>query len=170
MMTRRQPRHPSSLSIARVVSRCVYCLVRSISLVCALLFAAALLFLAALHVYWAMGGNWGSSVTVPTIAGRRVINPTPFVTYVVAFLLVMGAIVICGQAHLFATGRFSALFRAGSWCLCGVFLLRAMGDFKTFGIFKTVRATAFAFWDTRLYSPLCLVLAVLAAVVCAGRD
>jgi hypothetical protein len=124
---------------------------------------AVLLFLAALHVYWAMGANWGSSVSVPTIAGRRVINPTPFATYVVAFLLVMGAIVICGQAHLFALGRFSALFRAGSWCLCGVFLLRAIGNFKTFGIFKTVRANAFAFWDTRLYSPLCLVLAVLAA-------
>ncbi len=143
---------------------------RSIPLLCALVFAAVLLFLAALHVYWAMGGNWASSVTVPTIAGRRVINPTPFATYVVAFLLVMGAIIICGQAHLFATGRLSPLFRIASWCLCGVFLLRAVGDFKTFGIFKTVHATAFAFWDTRLYSPLCFVLAVLAAVVSAGRD
>jgi hypothetical protein len=116
--------------------------VRSIPLLCALLLAAVLLFLAALHVYWAMGGNWGSAVTVPTIAGRRVINPTPFATYVVAFLLVMAALIICGQANLFATGRFSALFYIGSWCLCGVFLLRTMGDFNTFGIFKTVHGTA----------------------------
>ena len=143
---------------------------RSIPLLCALVFAAVLLFLAALHVYWAMGGNWGSSVTVPTIAGRRVINPSPFATYVVAFMLVMAAFIICGQAHLFATGRLSPLFRIASWCLCGVFLLRTVGDFKTFGIFKTMHATAFAFWDTRLYSPLCFVLAVLAAVVSAGRD
>jgi Protein of unknown function (DUF3995) len=144
--------------------------VRSIRLVCALVFAAVLLFLAALHVYWALGGDWGSSVTVPTMEGRRTINPIRLATYAVAFLLVMGAVIICGQVHLFATGRFSALFRPGSWCLCAVFFLRALGNFKTFGIFKTVYGTAFADWDTRLYSPLCLVLAVLAAVVSSGRD
>jgi len=143
---------------------------RSIRLVCALVFAAVLLFLAALHVYWALGGDWGNSVTVPTIAGRRTINPTRLATYVVAFLLVAGTVIICGQAHLFATGRYSALFRLGSWCLCGVFLLRTMGNFKTFGIFKTVDGTAFAYWDTRLYSPLCFVLAVLASVVASRRD
>jgi len=143
---------------------------RSIRLVCALVFAAVLLFLAALHVYWALGGGWGSSATVPTIEGRRTINPTRLATYVVAFLLVVSAVIICGQAHLFATGSFSALFRLGSWCLCGVFLLRTMGNFKTFGIFKTVDGTAFAYWDTRLYSPLCFVLAVLASVVASRRD
>ncbi len=150
--------------------RCVYCVVRSIRLVCALVFAAVLLFLAALHVYWALGGDWGSSVTVPTIEGRRTFNPTRTATYGVALLLVMGALTIYGQVHLFATGRFSALFRLGSWCLCGMFLLRTMGNLKTFGIFKTVNGTAFAYWDTRLYSPLCFVLAVLAAVVSSGPD
>ncbi|MFI5118623.1 MAG: DUF3995 domain-containing protein [Terriglobales bacterium] len=143
---------------------------RSIRLVCALVFAAVLLFLAALHVYWALGGDWGSAATVPTMEGRRTINPGRPATYVVASLLVMGTVIICGQVHLFATGRFSPLFRLGSWCLCGVFSLRALGNLKTFGIFKTVYGTAFAYWDTRLYSPLCLVLAVLAAVVSSGRD
>ena len=112
-------------------------------------------------MYWALGGAWGSSVTVPTMEGRRTINPTRHATYGEAFLLVMGAVIICGQVHLFATGRFSSLFRLGSWCLGGVFSLRAMGNLKTFGIFKTVYGTPFAYWDTRLYSPLCLVLAVL---------
>ncbi len=169
-MTPGQPRHRSPPSIVRAVWRRVYCTVRSFPQFCALLFAALLLLLAALHVYWAMGGNWGRSVTVPTVAGRRVINPTPFATYVVAFLLLTGAIIICGQAHLFPTGHLSPLFRIASWCVCGVFLLRTLGDFKTFGIFKTVHATAFAFWDTRLYSPLCFILAVLAAVVSTSCD
>jgi hypothetical protein len=135
-----------------------------------LVFAAVLLLLAALHVYWALGGQWGVSATIPTVGGHRTINPGPGATFVVALLLVMGAAIACGQVHLFATGRFSALFRVGSWCLCGVFLLRTMGDFKTFGIFKTVNGTAFADWDTRLYSPLCFVLAVLAGVVSSGLD
>jgi len=148
----------------------VYCLVHSVRMVCGLVFAAVLLFLAALHVYWALGGGWGSSVSVPTVDGRRTINPSRPATYLVAFLLVIGAIIMSGQVHLFATRSFSALFRLGSCCLSGVFLLRAMGNFKTFGIFKTVYGTAFAYWDTRLYSPLCFVLAVLAAVAASGGE
>jgi hypothetical protein len=144
--------------------------VRSIQLLSASVFAAVRLFLAALHVYWARGGDWGSSVIVPTISGRRIINPTPLATYIVAFLLVMGAVTVCGEVHLFTTGRFSPLFHIASWCLCGVFLLRAVGNFNTFGIFKTVRETAFAYWDTHLFSPLCFVLAVLAAVVSLRPD
>jgi Protein of unknown function (DUF3995) len=133
-----------------------------------LVFAAVLLLLAAVHVYWALGGDWGSSATVPTMEGRRTINPSRLATYAVALLLVVGAVIICGQVQLFATGRFSALFRLGSWFLCGVFLLRTMGNLKTFGIFKTVYGTVFADWDTRLYSPLCFALAVLAGVCPRG--
>jgi hypothetical protein len=33
----------------------------------------------------------------------------------------------------------------------------------TFGFFKVVKGTPFAEWDTCLYSPLCLLLALLAA-------
>ena len=143
---------------------------RPLRLVCALVFAAVLLLLAALHVYWALGGGWGVSATIPIVEGRRTIHPGRGATFVVALLLIMGAAIACGQVHLFAAGRFSGLFRVGSWCLCGVFLLRAMGDFKTFGVFKTVRGTAFADWDTRLYSPLCFGLAVLAGVVASWMD
>jgi len=149
---------------------CVYCAVRWIRLASALVFAAVLVFLAALHVYWALGGAWGSSVSIPTVGGRRTISPGPLATNVVAFLLLAGAVLICGQVHLFSTGRFSALFRLGSWCVCVVFLLRTVGDLKTFGIFKTVRGTPFAYWDTRLFSPLCFLLAVLAGVAASGSD
>jgi hypothetical protein len=143
---------------------------RFIRLICALLFAMVLLFLAGLHVYWALGGKWGTFATIPTIEGRRTINPTPLATFVVAFLLVIGAVTICGKAGLLPTGAWSAYFSFASWCLCGVFLLRAIGNMKTFGLFKTVHGTPFAYWDTHLYSPLCLALAVLAGVVASGPD
>lgn len=141
-----------------------------VRLICALVFAAVLLFLAGLHVYWALGGAWGSAATIPTVNGRRTLNPSPLATYVVAFLLTAGAFTICGGASLFQTGRLSGLFRLGSWCLVGVFLLRGIGNLKTFGFFKSVQGTPFAYWDTHLYSPLCLVLAILAAVVAGGRE
>ncbi len=143
---------------------------RSFRLICALIFAAVLLFLSCLHVYWALGGTWGNSATVPTIEGRRTINPGPLATCVVALLLFMGAITICGRVGLFATGPLSVLFHAGAWCLCAVFFLRSIGNLKTFGFLKTVHGTPFAYWDTRLYSPLCFVLACLAGLVASGRD
>lgn len=129
-----------------------------------------MLFLSALHVYWALGGDWGSAVTIPTVAGRRTLNPSPLATYVVAFLLASAALVICGEARLFSTGPWAWFFHAGAWCIAGVFLLRTVGNFSTFGFFKRLTDTPFAYWDTRLYSPLCLALAVLAVAVAASRD
>jgi hypothetical protein len=129
-----------------------------------------LLFLAGLHVYWALGGAWGSAATIPAVNGRRALNPSPLATYVVAFLLAAGAVTMCGGVGLFQTGSLSGLFRLGTWCLFGVFLLRAFGNLKTFGFFKSVQGTQFAWWDTHLYSPLCLLLALLAAAVAGGHD
>jgi len=129
-----------------------------------------MLFLAGLHVYWALGGQWGNGVTVPTIGGRRTINPSPLATCLVAFLLTAAAVIICGKARLFSTGSLALICSLGAWCIFGVFLLRAIGNLRTFGFFKTVLGTPFAEWDTRVYSPLCLALAALAAVVAYGRD
>ena len=41
-----------------------------------------------------------------------------------------------------------------------VFLGRVVGDFRWFGVFKQMRGTAFAWWDTWLFVPLCLLLAL----------
>jgi hypothetical protein len=168
---RRKPTSWTQFGLDALLKFWVYTdILRPIRLICALVFAAVILFLAGLHVYWALGGKWGSFATIPTIDGHHTINPTPLATLVVALLLVIGAVTICGQAGLFVTGSWSPLFRFGAWCLCGVFLLRTVGNLKTFGFFKTVHGTPFAYWDTRLYSPLCLVLATLAALVASGRD
>ena len=145
-------------------------MMRSIRLVSALMLISVMLFLAGLHVYWALGGKWGTFAAVPTIEGRRTINPTPLATSVVAFLLVVGAVAICARVGMFATGAWSAWFGFASWCLCGVFLLRAIGNRQTFGLFKAVHGTPFSHWDTLLYSPLSLVLGVLAAIGASGRD
>jgi hypothetical protein len=42
-------------------------------------------------------------------------------------------------------------------------VLRAAGNLRSFGFFKTVKGTPFAQWDIWLYLPLCLLLALLAA-------
>lgn len=116
-----------------------------------------------LHAYWALGGRWGSAYTVPTVSGRRVFDPTPLATWGVCGLLGIAVIIVIGKAGWIGTGRFPVPFDVGVWVLGLVFMLRAVGNLRTFGFFKTMKGTPFAEWDTWLYSPLCLLLALLAA-------
>jgi hypothetical protein len=46
------------------------------------------------------------------------------------------------------------------WIIALLFPLRTIGDFQYFGFFETVTNTKFARWDTILFSPFCLSIAV----------
>jgi hypothetical protein len=52
-----------------------------------------------------------------------------------------------------------------SQALALVLLLRAVGDFRLVGFFKRIRGSRFAYLDTAIYSPLCLMLAIGVAMV-----
>jgi Protein of unknown function (DUF3995) len=119
--------------------------------------------LSLLHAYWALGGRWASAYTVPTVNGRRIFDPTPIATWIVCGLLGIAVILVMGKAGWIGTGPVPVLFDVGVWVLGLVFMLRAVGNLRTFGFFKTLTGTPFAEWDTWLYSPLCLLIALLAA-------
>jgi hypothetical protein len=119
--------------------------------------------LSLLHAYWALGGRWGSAYTVPIVNGRRSFDPSPLATWVVCALLGAAAVLVMGKAGWIGNGVPPILFEAGVWGLSLVFLLRTVGNLRTFGFFKTVTGTDFARWDTWLYSPLCLLISLLAA-------
>ena len=125
--------------------------------------AAILASLSLLHAYWALGGKWGGAHTVPTVSGRRLFDPTPLATWTVAGLLAIAVVLVIGKAGWITARPIDWVFDAGVWGLGFVFLLRAIGNLRTFGFFKTIQDTPFAHWDTWLYSPLCLLLALLAA-------
>jgi hypothetical protein len=125
------------------------------------LFAA----LALLHVYWAMGGRWGRAAAVPTADGRPLFSPSPAGTLLVAAALLIAALVIAGAAGWLGQAVPRRLFRLLTMALAPVFLLRAIGDFKYVGFFRRASESAFAYWDLRLYSPLCLFIAVAALVL-----
>lgn len=46
-----------------------------------------------------------------------------------------------------------------------VFFARGVGDFRYVGFFKSIKGSLFAMRDTYVYSPLCMVLAAMIAVV-----
>ena len=116
-----------------------------------------------LHAYWALGGRWGIANTIPTVGGRRSFDPSPLATWAVSALLGVAVILVMGRVGWIGIAPLSMLFNAGVWGLSLVFLLRAVGNLRTFGFFKNITGTRFAQWDTWVYSPLCLLLAVLAA-------
>jgi hypothetical protein len=132
--------------------------------------AAVLLALGLLHVYWAAGGHWGSDVTIPKHDGQPLFQPPPAGTLLVATLLFSASLVVLGRLGLWGAALPRWPFVVGTWTLVVVFLGRVVGDFRWFGIFKRARGTAFAWWDTRLFVPLCLLLALGCLVVArSGR-
>jgi len=131
---------------------------------------ATLLFaLGLLHVYWAAGGRWGTDVTIPKRDGQPLFDPPPAATLLVAFLLFSAGLVLLGRLALWGIALPRWVCIAGTWTLVAVFLGRVVGDFKWCGVFKRMRGTDFAWWDTCVYVPLCLFLAVGCLVVAVSQ-
>jgi len=118
-------------------------------------------FLSLIHVYWGVGGRWGYDVAIPVQNGKPAFNPSKGVTILLAIILALPILLILGRMEVFATKLPSWFFQAGLWGICFVFLLRAIGNFKTIGFFKKRTGTKFSLWDTFLFSPLCLLVSFL---------
>jgi hypothetical protein len=124
--------------------------------------ASVLALLGALHVFWALGGRLGVRSTVPEVNGKRVFTPTPAATFAVALALFAASALVLGRAGAFSSLMSAALFKWPVLLLGFIFLVRAVGEFKLVGLFKRVRGTSFARWDTWLFSPLCLGISLAA--------
>ena len=125
--------------------------------------------LAALHGYWVVVGTGDLSAFVPEpeAGAKPLFQPGRFVTAVVALLLLAAAWVCASEARLLGLPRLP-LAGLGVRVLAGLFFLRAVGDFKYVGFFKKVRETRFGRMDTRVFSPLCLTIALLCGVLAFG--
>lgn len=127
--------------------------------------AAIFLGLSAIHVYWGLGGRSGSAAAVPSIDGQRLFAPSRLATFMVATALFLAMLVVSGTVGWFGDMVPAFVFRVLTLILSLVFLVRAIGDFKYIGFFRRPSESAFAYWDVRLYSPLCLFIAAAALVL-----
>jgi hypothetical protein len=130
-----------------------------------ILLAVVFAMLGGLHFYWASGGRWGSEATVPTVGGKRQIKATGPAAFLVGIALVLAMLTILGKLGVTRAGLPPWIFSAGTWSLAAIFLIRVIGDFRLFGIFKRVHDTRFSRWDTRLFSPLCLLISVISLIL-----
>lgn len=126
----------------------------------------------ALHIYWAFGGKWASKNVIPVLEGDKQLlqsSEIPMVpTLIVAVLLMVAAGLFLWQAGVVTLAIPEWIRIAGVWTVTVIFFGRAIGEFRYVGFFKKVRNSGFARLDSLIYSPLCLLVAILAAVVIIG--
>lgn len=135
-----------------------------------LLLAVIFAGLSLLHIYWAFGGRLAGLAAVPSIAGKPTFTPSVAATLMVAGALLAAMLIIIGQLGYLGEAIPKWIFRWATVGIGAVFLLRAIGEFKLVGFFKQIRDSDFAYWDTWLFSPLCLFIAVIAFLLVWKRD
>jgi protein-S-isoprenylcysteine O-methyltransferase Ste14 len=111
------------------------------------------------HFYWAMGGKVGFDVVLPTTKdNKKALSATPLSTIFVAFVFLSFSIFYLIKVNLINFPLPRLVSNYGLYALAIILIIRAIGDFKYAGFFKTIKNTPFADYDTRYYSPLCLFL------------
>ncbi|MCW5261107.1 DUF3995 domain-containing protein [Verminephrobacter eiseniae] len=124
---------------------------------------ATLVPLALIHFYWAFGGAWGKDSAIPSDRkGVKLFQPG-----LPACLLTGLLLLLCAVNIFMGAGIMPMLFVSpptvtlGLWATTLIFVLRAIGDFKYIGFFKSINDTEFGRRDSLFFSPLCLFLAIL---------
>jgi hypothetical protein len=126
--------------------------------------------LSALHVFWAAGGRAGGGVAIPRQGGEALFAPSPLATLAVAVALAAAAATVAAAAGWFGARRPTRAGRVLTAVLAVIFLVRAVGDFRYVGFFKSLGDDPFRSWDTWLFSPLCLAIALAALTVARNRE
>jgi|CXWL01.1.fsa_nt_gi hypothetical protein len=127
--------------------------------------ATILVILALLHLYWMVRGV-GAGAAVPSHPdGTPLFQPGRVASLLVAAALLLAATIVLGRAHLLRIDLPAWLLRLGIWGVAVAFAARAVGDFHYVGLFRRVRGTPFARWDSLLFTPLCLAIAGAATII-----
>ena len=123
--------------------------------------AFILLLIALLHIYWVLGGTRFFKDALPTrVNGKFIFYPKPLITFIVAIGLFLFALVTIGNLGIFDNFVRRTIILYGTNGVGAIFLLRAIGDFHYIGFSKKVKETQFAKKDTKIYTPLSLIIAI----------
>lgn len=132
--------------------------------VIAALTCAVFIVLSLWHVYWALGGRVAYLVALPVKDGKPLFRPSAVGTFVVGLALMAFAGLVAVNAGFLGAPIASTWLRWAGAALALALLGRAIGDFRYVGLFKRLGGEPFARLDTRVFSPLCLLLAAGVAV------
>lgn len=111
------------------------------------------------HLYWGFGGRAGAGVSLPQREdGSPAVKETAVGALAVGIVLALVLLLLLGFAGLIRLPVPHWLLKTAIVLWATLFTLRALSWSRYFGLFKRVRNTSFARYDSLLYSPACLVL------------
>lgn len=135
---------------------------------------AVIAFAAGFHLYWALGGRRGFSVSLPQrddglpVLAHRLGWWRPAAGAVAAALILLGALALAAEGRI-ALAVPLGLTRALLAATGAAFILRAIVPTPWTGFFKRIRTTRWARFDSLLYSPLFLLLGGALLAVALSR-
>lgn len=117
--------------------------------------------IAVFHFYWAAGGNFGKDAVFPDVKGKGA-GKTPGIFMTVLAGLIFGSFgyFALETSNFLSANIFKGFYNIGLIVLAVIFCLRAIGELNYVGFFKKHRDGKFAFWDTRFFSPLSLLIGI----------
>lgn len=118
------------------------------------------------HFYWAFGGTLGLDRAIPTKDGIALLNPGKILTIIVGFIILSFAWIayVLNFKDLSMISYSKQIVYAG-WFLSVVFAIRSIGDFNMVGLFKKIKTTKFAEFDTKYFIPLTSFWAITFALL-----
>lgn len=111
------------------------------------------------HAYWAFGGRLAHEAALPRKDGEPLFRPSAGGTFAVALILMAFAGLAAANGGLLGLDASPAWLRWAGGAVALALLGRAIGDFRYVGFFKRLGEDPFARLDTRVFSPLCMLLA-----------
>jgi len=118
------------------------------------------------HFYWVFGGKVGLDKALPAKDGKLLLKPGKPLTFLVGVVLIFFAYIAYAlQFYDFTLNENRNFYLYSGIFLSIIFILRAIGEFNVLGFSKKIKDTEFAKYDTKYFSPLCLLLGIIFAVL-----
>lgn len=127
----------------------------------AIIVAIPFIGLSILHLYWVFGGKSGMTKTVPAVNNQPVFVPGPVSTAIVAGGLAGFALLALTLGFGLLPANYQPYAKFAGFAVGAILILRAIGEFRYVGFFKRIKGSDFATYDTRYYSPFCLLMGSL---------
>jgi uncharacterized membrane protein YbhN (UPF0104 family) len=118
------------------------------------------------HFYWFFGGVWGLEKVIPTKNKEvKTLSIPIFATLIVALILISFGLIYLIKFGITSVQVPKLITDYGYWFIPSVFILRAIGDFKYVGFFKKIKNTEFAKADSKIFSPLCILIGIMGILI-----
>lgn len=137
-----------------------------ITIILSIILSLVFLFFGGIHFYWVFGGKWSLEKVIPTKTNDLNINSIPkFATVIVGLVFLFFGLIYVIKSGLVNIQIPNWIINYGYYIVPILFLLRAIGDFKYVGFFKSITTTTFAIWDQKLFAPLCLFISITSFII-----